>query len=80
MNSFYDNLKGVEKVMYKTAFEFHLNYSAGATEDSAHTAGIKELERLRKMRKEMDQPQTYVDLSTGRKFRSTEAQLISRNS
>ena len=80
MNEFYNNLKGVEKVMYKTKFDFHMKYSTGATEDSAHTAGLKELERLGKLRKEMDQPQTYVDLSTGRKFRSTESELISRNS
>ena len=80
MNGFYDNLKGVERVMYKTAFNFHIKYHEGATEDTAHEAGIKELERLGKIRKEADQPQTYVDLSTGRKFRSTEADLISSNS
>ena len=80
MNEFHKNLKGVEKVMYQTAYNFHLKYSNGANEDSAHEAGIKELKRLGKMRKEMDQPQTYVDLSTGRKFRSTESELISRNS
>lgn len=79
MNELYNNLKGVEKVMYKTAFNFHMKYSTGATEDSAHIAGLKELERLGKLRNEMNKPQTYVDLSTGRKFRSTEAQLISRN-
>ena len=80
MNAFYDNLKGVERVMYKTAFNFHTKYYEGATEDTAHEAGIKELERLGRLRKEADQPQTYVDLSTGRKFLSTEADLISSNS
>jgi hypothetical protein len=80
MNAFYDNLKGVERVMYKTAFNFHKQHVQGATEESAHQAGLKELDRLGRLRKEADQPQTYVDLSTGRKFRSTEADLISSNS
>jgi hypothetical protein len=80
MNAFYDNLKGVERVMYKSAFNFHKQHVQGATEDSAHQAGIKELERLGKLRKEANQPQTYVDLSTGRKFTSTEADLVSQNS
>jgi hypothetical protein len=78
-NSFYNNLKGVERVMYKTAFNFHMKYSDGATEDTAHEAGVKELERLGRIRKESNQEQTYVDLSTGRKFRSTEAAIISHN-
>lgn len=79
-NTFYNSLKGVERVMYKTAFNFHKQHVQGATEESAHQAGLNELVRLGKLRKEAAQEQTYVDLSTGRKFRSTEADLVSQNS
>jgi len=70
MNAYYDNLKGVERVMYKSAFNFHKQHVQGATEDSAHEAGVKELERLGKIRKEASKPQTYVNLSTGKKFKA----------
>jgi hypothetical protein len=66
MNAFFETLKGVEKVMYKTAYNFHLKYHSGATEDTAHEAGINELKRLGKLREEHSQPQTWVDLSTGK--------------
>jgi len=66
MNSFFETLKGVEKVMYKAAYNFHLKYHNGATEDTAHEAGINELKRLGKLREVHSQPQTWVDLSTGK--------------
>ena len=66
MNAFFETLKGVEKVMYKTAYNFHLNHHNGATEDTAHEAGLNELKRLGKLREEHSKPQTWVDLSTGK--------------
>jgi hypothetical protein len=66
MNSFIETLKGVEKVMYKSAYQFHMNYHKGATEQSAHEAGINELKRLGKLREEHSKPQTWVNLSTGK--------------
>ena len=71
MNSFFETLKGVEKVMYKTAYNFHTNHHKGATEDTAHQAGLNELKRLGKLREEHSQPQTWVDLSTGKTFKAT---------
>jgi hypothetical protein len=71
MNSFFETLKGVEKVMYKTAYNFHMNHHKGATPESAHQAGLNELKRLGKLREEHSQPQTWVDLSTGKTFKAT---------
>ena len=48
MNSFFETLKGVEKVMYKSAYNFHTKYHEGATPESAHQAGLNELKRLGK--------------------------------
>ena len=78
MNSFFKSLKGVEKVMYKSAYQFHIKYHEGANEQTAHEAGINELKRLGKLREEASKPQTYIDLSTGKKFTSTENDLISQ--
>ena len=60
MNSFIETLKGVEKVMYKTAYKFHMDYHKGATEQSAHEAGLNELKRLGKLREEASKPQTLL--------------------
>jgi hypothetical protein len=79
-NQFIQTLSGVNKVMYKTAYNFHTKYHEGATPESAHQAGLNEIQRIAKISERESQPQTYVDLSTGRKFTSTEADLISRNS
>ena len=67
MNAFCQNLKGVEKVMYKSAFNFHTKYHEGATAESAHEAGLKELKRLGKLREEHSKPQMWVDITTGEK-------------
>jgi hypothetical protein len=67
MNVFYQNLKGVEKVMYKSAFNFHINNHKGATENSAHQAGLNELKRLGILREEHSKSEVWVDLSTGKK-------------
>ena len=71
MNSFFETLKGVEKVMYKTAYNFHMEHHKGATAETAHEAGLKELKRLGKLREEHSKPQTWVNLSTGEKFKAT---------
>ena len=71
MESFITTLKGVEKVMYKSAYNFHTKYHEGATPESAHQAGLNELKRLGKLREEHSQPQTWVDLKTGKTFKAT---------
>lgn len=67
MNAFCQNLKGVEKVMYKSAFNFHMRNHKGATEDTAHQAGLNELKRLGKLREEHSKPEVWVDITTGEK-------------
>jgi hypothetical protein len=50
----------------------------GATEESAHQAGLKKLEQVKKLKEEASKPQVYVDLSTGKRFTSTENDLEGR--
>ena len=71
MNSFFETLKGIEKVMYKASYNFHMNHCKEATIDTAHQAGLNELKRLGKLREEHSQPGTWVDQSTGKTFNAT---------
>ena len=76
---FLNTLTGINKVLYKTAYNFHMKYSTNATEESAHQAGLKEIKRIGKLSEELSKPQTYVDLSTGKRFTCTENELMARN-
>lgn len=78
MKNFAETLRGVDKVLYKSAYEFELRHIDGATEESAHQAGLKKLEQVNKLKKEASKPQVYVDLKTGKKFTSTENDLEGR--
>lgn len=80
MENFTNTLTGINKVLYKTAYEFHMKYSANATTESAHQAGLKEIERIKELSKELDKPQSYVNVATGERFTCTESQLMSRHS
>ena len=75
MNKFVETLKGVDKVLYKSAYEFELNYVKGATEESAHQAGLDKIEQIKILKQEASKPKVYVDLSTGNTFTSTENDL-----
>ncbi len=75
MNKFVETLKGVDKVLYKSAYEFELNYVKGATEESAHQAGLDKIEQIKILKQEASKPKVYVDLSTGKTFTSTENDL-----
>lgn len=75
MNSYLETLKGVDKVLYKSAYEFELEFVSGATEESAHQAGLDKLARVNKMKEEASKPQVFVDLKTGKRFTSTENDL-----
>ena len=79
MNAFFQTLTGINKVLYKTSYEFHMKYSTDATEESAHQAVLKEIKRIGKISEELSKPQTYVDLSTGKRFTCTENELMARN-
>jgi hypothetical protein len=75
MNNFAETLKGVDKVLYKSAYEFELKFVKGATEESAHQAGLEKLEQIKKLKAEASKPQVYMNLKTGEKFISTENDL-----
>jgi hypothetical protein len=64
--NFLETLRGVDKVLYKSAYAFELEYVKGATEESAHQAGLKKLEQVKKLKEKASKPQVYVDLSTGK--------------
>jgi len=78
MNNFAETIRGVDKVLYKSAYAFELEYVKGATEESAHQAGLKKLEQVNRLKEEASKPQVYVDLSTGKRFISTENDLEGR--
>jgi hypothetical protein len=67
--NFADTLRGAERVMYRAAHKFHTDHAPGATPESAHRAGLAELERIKRIRRQAGRTQTYVDLSTGKKFK-----------
>ena len=75
MNSYLETLKGVDKVLYKSAYEFEFKFVSGATEESAHQAGLDKLAQVNKMKEEASKPQIFVDLKTGKRFISTENDL-----
>jgi hypothetical protein len=76
--NFLETLRGVDKVLYKSAYAFELECVKGATEESAHQAGLKKLEQVKKLKEKASKPQVYVDLSTGKRFTSTENDLEGR--
>jgi hypothetical protein len=80
MNDFINTLTGIDKVLYRTSYEFELKYSPNATPESAHQAGLEKLKNTREMMAQFEGEQDYVDLSTGKRFRCTEAQLMSKYS
>jgi len=79
MNEFFQTLTGINKVLYKTAYNFELKYAANATEESAHQAGLDKIKSVSKLSEELSKPQTYVDLSTGKRFRCTENELMAKH-
>ena len=79
MENFSNTLSGINKVLYKTSYEFHLKYSENATPESAHQAGLEKIANTEKMMKMLEGEQNYVDVSTGRRFKCTEAQLMSKH-
>ena len=49
MNDFINTLTGIDKVLYRTSYEFELKYSPNATPESAHQAGLEKLKNTREM-------------------------------
>lgn len=69
--TFLSTLGGVDRLMYKSAYQFHMDYHNGATEETAHQAGLDELQRISKIKEQCSKPQKMIDLRTGRTFYST---------
>ena len=65
----YETLSSVEKVFYKSAFNFEMQYGS-KDESLANEAGIAEVARINKMKKTVSEPKTMVDLSTGKTFKA----------
>lgn len=74
---FIQTLSGIEKILYKTSYDFEVKH-CGATPEQAHQAGINKIKSVNKLAKKESRPQTYVQLSTGKKIKCTENQLISK--
>jgi hypothetical protein len=77
-NSFYDSLKSTEKILYKHSYDFEIKYCNG-NDESAHQAGFNKIQGIRQLKENMQKEQTYVDLSTGKTFKCTEAQLMAKH-
>lgn len=48
-------LKGFEKVLYKTTYDFYMKHIEGATHESSHEAGLEKLESVNRTRKMVSQ-------------------------
>ena len=59
---FLQTLSSVNRVLYKSSYEFHMKHEDGATHESAHQAGLKKLKRVNAL---LDQQVTWVDVTTG---------------
>jgi hypothetical protein len=79
MEQFANTLTGINKVLYKTSYQFHMNHSENPTHEAAHQAGLEKITNTEKMMKTFEKEQDYIDLSTGRRFRCTEAELMSKH-
>jgi hypothetical protein len=72
-------LTGLDKTLYTTAYNFHMEYHDGATEDSAHEAGIKEINRINGIKNAPEEKEWFVNLSTGKRFFGTQTEMESQN-
>ena len=63
-----ENLKGTDKVLYRMAYEFEMKYAAGATEETAHEAGLKEIARIKKLSEETAN-EKWIDITTGKEVK-----------
>ena len=79
MNAFYDSLKGTDRVLYKMGYDFHKKLSPDSTEEDAHKAGLSEIKRIGRLREQLSQPQDYVNVATGERFRCTEAEMMAKH-
>ena len=64
----------IAKIMARSAYNFSLEYTDNG-EKGAYETGLAEVGRLQSLRDEAEKPQTFVNLSTGERFVSTEAEM-----
>jgi hypothetical protein len=69
--TFAESLSSTAKVAYSTGYSFHMDCYPNATESEAHQAGLDEMARIDRIRKTAKKPQTWVDITTGKKFKAT---------
>ena len=67
----------VVKVMAKSAYNFHMKYGDGG-EKGAYEKGFSEIKRHAKLIEDSNKEEVFVDLSTGKHFVSTEAEMESK--
>lgn len=74
---FLQSLSRIDQILYKTSYDFEIKYCE-ATSEEAHQAGLKKIKKTKDLVQQLEKPQTYVDVSTGKTFKCTESQLISK--
>lgn len=62
---FLNTLSGVDKVLYKSAYEFKEKYGNGTPEE-CHEEACKHIKNCRKL---ANKKEVWVDITTGRKVR-----------
>jgi len=66
MENFEKTLKGINRILYKSSYEFHLQHVPGATLESAHIEGLDKIKKVEILREKLEND-VYIDLSTGKK-------------
>jgi hypothetical protein len=74
---FLQSLSRIDQILYKTSYDFAVKH-CNATPELAHQAGLKKIKNTKILAEQLSKPQSYVDLSTGKTFKCTESQLISK--
>ena len=64
-----DTLSSQHKSFYKIGYTFEMEVTKDCTHEAAHQAGLNEVARIEKLRKNI-KPEVWVDLTTGRKFKA----------
>jgi len=76
---FLATLNSMDKTFYQVAYDFEMKYGSDKSPEAAHQAGLNEIERINGLSKSFNEPQTYVEVSTGKRFKCTEAELMQKH-
>lgn len=78
-NQFLETLNSMDKTFYKVAYDFQMQHGSDKSPEAAHQAGLDEIKRINKLSKTFDKPQTYVEISTGKRIKCAEAELMQKH-